>query len=135
MNDVICDYCENKAQLVKGDKIYPHRPDLYYLNFYYCDNGHEPAYVGCHKKNPNHGHDGTTPLGRLADSILRSKKSSAHQTFDPIWKEGFMSRKEAYSWLAKELNISGKDCHIGLFNEEMCDKVVSICANYWSEDW
>lgn len=118
---VICPYCGRKSVLVDGRKVYPHRPDLYSLSFYYCDAGHSAAYVGCHK--------GTTqPLGRLADVYLRAAKKEAHAAFDPIWRSGTMSRSEAYSWLAKELSIPKKRCHIGMFDLDTCLKVREICA-------
>lgn len=117
----VCPYCNTKSVLVKGDKIYPYRYDLYNLNFYYCDNGHSPAYVGCHK--------GTIkPLGRLADTELRKAKSEAHKAFDPIWRNGFMRRGDAYSWLAKVMGVSKKDCHIGMFDVDQCKKVKRLAG-------
>lgn len=118
-NTPTCPYCNRKANLVTGKTIYPHRPDLYSKNFYYCDNGHNPAYVGCHK--------GTTkPLGRLADGRLRHAKSDAHKAFDPLWKDGYMSRGRAYKWLSKCLGVDQKDCHIGMFDVSQCKKVVDV---------
>ncbi|WP_369788361.1 zinc-finger-containing protein [Rouxiella sp. WC2420] len=116
---VICDYCGNDAAFVTGRKIYPHRPDLFSLQFYQC----EPckAHVGCHKDSNG------VPLGRLANAELRAAKSKAHAAFDPIWKGRTMSRKNAYGWLATELGILAKDCHIGMFNIEMCERVVATC--------
>ena len=127
METVICDYCGQKARLVKGSLIYPKRPDLHRLNFYYCDNDHDPAYVGCHK-----GRDGRKPLGRLADAELRYWKSMAHSAFDPLWKKEshskiFKTRSNAYSWLSKALKISGDKCHIGMFDIEQCKQVAKIC--------
>lgn len=128
MISVTCDYCGASARLVDGGIVYPHRPDLNRLKFWYCDNGHSPAYVGCHKKNSRHGWTGVEPLGRLADSNLRFAKSTAHSFFDLLWKDGvFKSRKRAYKWLAQELGIKESECHIGMFNEDMCEKVVDAC--------
>ncbi|EIC84043.1 zinc-finger-containing protein [Serratia sp. M24T3] len=117
--EVVCDYCGKTAAFVTGRKIYPHRPDLSLLHFYQC----EPckAYVGCHK-----GSNGV-PLGRLANAELRAAKSKAHAAFDPIWKGRSMSRGSAYSWLAKSLGIPQQECHIGMFNIEMCEQVVIAC--------
>jgi len=134
MTCVKCDYCGGQAKLVKGKKVYPHRNDLAGLNFWYCDNGHDPAYVGCHKKNRNHGHSGIEPLGRLANAKLRNAKSMAHGAFDPLWRHGserrkFKSRKRAYNWLADQLKIDASECHIGMFNEEMCGKVMEVCLD------
>lgn len=115
---VICDYCGNPARLVAGNEMYPHRPDLYQIRAYKCTPC--DASVGCHP--------GTTkPLGRLADADLRREKMAAHAAFDPLWKSGKMKRGMAYGWLAKKLNIEKEHCHIGMFDAEMCRRVVEIC--------
>lgn len=116
---VLCHYCMAPAELVGGDVIYPHRADLANKLFYRC----EPcgAYVGCH--------DGTDkPLGRLADAELRAAKSAAHRAFDPLWRSKQMKRSEAYKWLAEQLGIEGKDCHIGMFDVETCWRAVRACG-------
>ena len=114
----ICEYCRKSAVLVNGEKIYPHRTDLYKLNFWLCEDC--GAYVGCHK--------GTiTPLGRLANAELRKAKSAAHNSFDPKWRNRSMSRDQAYDWLSRKLGIDKKDCHIGMFDVDMCNKVIEVC--------
>ena len=113
----ICTYCETPSDLVTGQKIYPHRKDLYSRSFYYCDNGHDPAYVGCHS--------GTIkPLGRLANAELRKLKSAVHSRFDRLWVEGTVTRSEAYKWLGEALGIQPKDCHIGMFDVERCNQAL-----------
>lgn len=125
MGTPICPYCNRPAELVKGKKIYPHRPDLFELNFWRC----EPcsAHVGCHRNG-----DGKQPLGRLANAELRMWKSNAHAVFDVLWKEGGMSRSQAYAKLAGALGIDKSQCHIGMFHVEQCKRVVRICAE-WRE--
>ena len=126
---VKCDYCNQLAQLVKGDVIYPHRPDLYALNFWYC----EPcgAYVGCHKYNEKQGRDGFQPLGRLANAELRAAKTKAHTLFDPLWKnKHFKSRRKAYAWLANNMQLPIEKTHIGMFTVAQCDQVIEICKKY-----
>ena len=115
---VVCPYCGQNAELVTGEVIYPHRRDLYEKKFFQC----EPcdAYVGCHPGTTN-------PLGRLADIELRSEKMRAHAAFDPIWKSGSKKRGSAYAWLAERLGIDQKDCHIGMFDVQMCQRVVEVC--------
>jgi len=120
-NKVICDYCGKEPQMVTGKRMYPHRPDLYSKFFYLC----EPceAYVGCHP--------GTNKaLGRLANKELRGWKSAAHREFDPLWRNGEMRRQEAYAWLSNELGIPGRDTHIGMFDVEMCKRVVNSCKKF-----
>jgi hypothetical protein len=120
----ICEYCGQDSVVVTGLKIYPHRPDLKHLMFYYCDYNHKPAYVGCHKGS-------IKPLGRLANAELRGFKSAAHQSFDPLWKihKIFKSRGKAYNWLASSLNIKSEAAHIGMFDVDMCKKVIAICSD------
>lgn len=117
--DITCPYCNNVAKLVNGKEIYPHRPDLYEKSFYQC----EPcgAYVGCHPGTKK-------PLGRLANSELRKAKSTVHRVFDPIWKNGEIKRYKAYQWLADKLGIDILECHIGMFNIEICKKAIDICC-------
>ena len=126
-----CPYCNKPAELVSGDVIYPHRPDLAGLNFWLC----RPcdAYVGCHRPGAwtEQGiSDGTMPLGRLANAELRRAKSQAHAAFDPLWGKGKMRRSAAYGWLSKQLGIPKQHCHIGMFDAETCAKVVALCKNF-----
>jgi hypothetical protein len=104
-----------------GVGVYPHRPDLAEKKFWVC----KPcdAYVGCHP--------GTIkPLGRLADAQLRTLKRMAHAEFDPIWKDGLITRGQAYSWLAGELGMEKSSCHIGEFSEERCIQVIKACKKF-----
>ena len=116
----ICHYCGKDSKLVTGEAIYPHRKDLYHLNFYLCSDCN--AYVGTHK--------GTLkPLGRLANAELRQAKVDAHAAFDPLWKGNrFARRKDAYSWLAKQLGIPRYACHIGEFDVATCVHVIEVCS-------
>lgn len=113
---VNCDYCQQPAQLVGGDTIYPHRPDLAHKWFYYC----APciAWVGCHPGTEK-------PLGRLANAELRRAKQDAHAAFDPLWQSGGMKRKAAYAWLAEQLGV--ERIHIGKCDLATCRRVVEIC--------
>jgi len=119
MKSIICPYCDNPATFATGKEIYPYRKDLYSKNFWRC----EPcgAYVGCHKGTDK-------PLGRLANKELRDAKIKAHSLFDPLWKEKKMSRTYAYKWLSERLNIDTNKCHIGMFDVEMCNKVIEILS-------
>lgn len=120
----LCPYCGNLSHLVNGLVIYPHRTDLEERLFYHC--APCDAYVGTHKGTK-------TPLGRLANAELRRAKQEAHASFDPIWELGKKTRHEAYAWLANELNIPTKECHIGGFDVDTCKKVVEICRKISSK--
>lgn len=121
---VDCPYCNDKdVPMVTGKEIYPHRKDLWKKKFFRC----EPckAYVGCHR-------DGR-PLGRLANRYLRRWKIKAHEVFDPLWKSGEMKRQEAYNWLAEKLGIPVEECHMGMFDSDMCKRVYVLMQpdDYW----
>lgn len=122
--EIICLYCGKPAALVTGDVVYPHRPDLSEKHFYMC----YPcaAYVGCHPGTKK-------PLGRLANAELRKAKQAAHVAFDPLWRDRKQKRKAAYTWLAKQLGIHVNDCHIGMFDVEMCRRVVEACRSQQTE--
>lgn len=114
-----CPYCGKEAEKVKGDAIYPHRKDLYHKKFFLC----VPcdAYVGCHDGK------GFKALGRLADRELRKWKQMAHTAFDPLWRRGKMtSRDAAYYWLADQMGISKREAHIGKFNVDQCKQVIEL---------
>lgn len=132
METVECPYCCSRANLESSKKIYGGRDfGLVYIcaNYPTCD-----AYVGVHK--------GTCkPLGRLADFELRRWKNKAHAAFDPLWRIGLDKklseghsrsyiRNKAYKWLADQLGMATKDCHIGMFDVDLCKAVVEICHRY-----
>ena len=116
-----CSYCNQEAEKVTGEAIYPHRPDLYDKSFFQC----KPcdAYVGTHQNSGK-------SLGRLANAELREKKKRAHAVFDPIWRSKERTRSQAYKWLGREMGLTRSQCHIGMFDEKQCDHVVHICERY-----
>lgn len=128
MSDLSCSYCGDPARLVFGTEIYPHRADLWMKLFWHC----APcgAWVGCHQ-----GTD--TPLGRLANAELRGAKQRAHAAFDPLWQRKQLrdgcsknaARGAGYAWLAKQLGVEPKDCHIGMFDVQQCLRVVEVCRS------
>lgn len=114
---VVCGYCDREAKRVGADKIYKNRPDLLGRWFWKCDPC--DAYVGCHPGTDR-------PLGVLSNKRLRHAKQRVHRALDPLWKSGAMKRKEAYAMLAKALNISAPNCHIGMFDYETCVKAWTL---------
>jgi hypothetical protein len=123
---VECPYCPGQnAESVGGLDIYPRRPDLAHKRFWRCPCC--KARVGCHPPaNSARGGigDGTVPLGRLANKELRDVKQLAHAAFDPLFRNGSMRRAEAYAWLAKTLNMTADECHLGHFDVRDCWRVI-----------
>lgn len=120
----ICPYCGNEPKYVDSEVIYGKS----YGMVYYCEDC--DAYVGVHK-------DSNKPLGRLANSELREAKKKAHFYFDQLWRraidEGrkkYIARNAAYKWLSTELGTPLTYTHIGMFDINLCDKVVKLCLPY-----
>ena len=121
---VICPYCDQKAELVQGYVLYPHRQDLFDKKFYFCRQC--SAYVGCHPGTQE-------PLGTLANAELRSIRSQVHKVFDLIWKSRKKTRRQAYQWLADKLKIKNENCHIALFDIDMCEKAIEFIEQFTSK--
>lgn len=119
--NVICPYCQRDAELVTGDDVYPGRPDLHDRRFWVCTPC--DARVGCHRTG-----DGTVPMGRLADDELRRARVAAHLAFDSMWRSERFGRDQGYRWLAGQLGIDTKACHIAMMDVETCRRVVEVCA-------
>lgn len=85
------------------------------------------AYVGVHKNTDR-------ALGRLANKELREAKKLAHRHFDSLWKRAVdkgRSKKEArgaaYQWLSDQLGTPKEYTHIGMFDIDLCKRVVEVC--------
>lgn len=124
--DPVCVECGTLAtEVVGGLAIYPHRPDLYNLRFLRCTCG---AYVGFHK-----GTD--IPLGRPGGAETNRARHAAHRAFDPLWqrkiaKDGCTkteARGAGYAWLAEQLGIDPRLCHIGMMDRATALRVVEVC--------
>ena len=129
-----CPYCGGKAHLRDASSMYHNFK--YNGKMYVCENFPKcDSYVGCH---PNT----TKPLGRMANKKLRTMKSKAHCYFDPLWKNRVFARNKslsynrtkAYQWLAHQLDLPESKCHIGLFDVDMCQKVIQICKRKQVEE-
>lgn len=93
------------AELVTGDVIYPHRPDLKDKMFYRCP--HCGGYVGCHPHTIN-------PLGVIPTEEIRKGRLYVHNIIDPLWKKKLIKRGEIYRRLSEAV---GHTYH----NGECCD--------------
>lgn len=116
----LCAECGSAAVLTDGRTIYSHRPDLHHKRYWLCRCG---AYCGCHP-------GGDEPLGTPAGPDTRRARSAAHAAFDPLWRDGTMTRGEAYAWLASELGIDRKRCHVGMMSAVDARRVVAAVRAY-----
>ena len=96
---IYCVACasEVNARLTRGEEIYPHRPYLFNLPFWRCDNCNN--YVGCHHKTRTP----TKPLGVIPNEEIRAARRYIHALIDPVWMYGKMGRRQVYSKLSNYL--------------------------------
>jgi ssDNA-binding Zn-finger/Zn-ribbon topoisomerase 1 len=132
---VICQYCGANGKLESSLRIY--RQDYGYVwiceNYPSCD-----AYVGCHENTKS-------PKGWMANEELRTYRKETHRLFDALWKEKIKRQKpkrskergkirgDAYKWLATNLEIDVKYCHIAMFDIDMCKAAIEICEPYFEK--
>lgn len=128
----VCPYCEQPAQLVTGETVYAHRPDLAHKYFWLC----APcgAYVG--------SHPGTRrPLGTPAKRDLRRAHERLHnEVINPLWLSApdcgeyefaqgderarkrihRSAQPRVYRFLAHKLGLPEAGTHVGMFTLEQC---------------
>lgn len=113
---MICPYCGGKARLVDSMTVYNND----YGSMWVCENYPEcNAVVGCHP-------DTVMPLGTLANLELREMRQKVHKLLDPRWMSRRFGRSSTYAYLARKMGIERKDCHIGMFNIEMCKRALEV---------
>lgn len=93
--------------------------------FYGCTR--YPECKGSHGAHPN-----GAPLGTPADERTKGARIHAHEAFDLLWKVHGMTRHQAYAWLAREMGITRKECHIANFTVVQCLQVEAIITRYES---
>jgi hypothetical protein len=111
-------FCENKV-LYHG-KNYGKWPWCWYCN----DCG---AAVGCHSNT-------RLPLGTMTDAKTRLLRRLAHDAFDPLWRDRYMKRSQAYGWLARQLNITTENCHISQMSREQLKLVIELSKKHIAEN-
>jgi hypothetical protein len=111
-----CPYCGKEAKWCENKEIYGKNYGKSYMCYYCKDCG---AYVGCHNNTEK-------ALGTMANKELRDWRIKAHEAFDKLWKDGFVTRDEAYKILDKEF---GKEVHIGEADIETCQRIMNLLNN------
>lgn len=111
-----CPYCGSTVVYRSADGIYHEnkKGTMLYVcsNFPECD-----AYVRVHA--------GTNiPVGSLANHELRSLRRTAHHYFDQLYISGYMSKQDAYQWLADIVCAPLSEAHIGHLGEYYCKLVI-----------
>lgn len=117
-----CPYCGSPVVLRSADGIYKDnsRGEMLYVCSHYpeCD-----VYVRADPKTKE-------PMGTLANPQLRALRTATHRQFDKLFKQGYMTRKEAYMWLSHVIDAPQKETHIGKLSEYYCNVVMRESAKF-----
>lgn len=111
-----CPYCGSSVVYRSADGIY--RSNAKGTMLYVCSNYPEcDAYVRVHA--------GTNiPVGSMANQELRTLRRKAHHYFDQLYRSGYMSKQDAYQWLAALIMVPLSEAHIGYLGEYYCKQVI-----------
>lgn len=101
-----------------------------YLDAPICPVCGRPANQTITQYGVRHDHCGLWSWGGkpLVDEATHNARKVAHAAFDPVWKGGLLSRRDAYRQLAVALGIPVKECHISLMDEERARRVPEVAA-------
>lgn len=110
--NVLCPYCGCEAEFVDSARVYRGKSYGMIYDCRPCD-----AYVGVHKGTDK-------PLGTLANRELRQMRMRAHAAFDPMWKRGTMSRRDAYGWMQRTFGMTAEQAHISRFGVAECERLL-----------
>lgn len=58
--------------------------------------------------------------------MTHTARQKAHKHFDEIWKEGYLTRTQAYRALSGFMGLTSEECHIKLFNVDQCKQVIKF---------
>ncbi len=60
------------------------------------------------------------------ENKVRDVRHKTHQVFDNLWQSKAVSRNTAYAWLACQLRIKRRHCHIKFFTMHTCYQVIDL---------
>ncbi len=60
----------------------------------------------------------------MANHELRTLRRTAHHYFDQLYESGYMSKQDAYQWLADLIMAPLSEAHIGHLGEYYCKQVI-----------
>lgn len=67
------------------------------------------------------------PMGIPANKETKLARIQAHKVFDVIWKDELVkSRRAAYSWMGTRMGLNKMQCHISMFDKDMCEKLIAL---------
>lgn len=113
--DFDCPMCDGKLK-----RKYSRQYDRY---FYGCRNWVKTkcnGSIGCHP-------DGS-PLGIPTSQEGKDWRKKAHASFDTLWKEGELTRQEAYWWMREHSGVGVG--HIGEMSQVQCKELIDAVDNF-----
>lgn len=113
-----CRYCGAPIVRRSADGIYRRNHD--HVKLYVC--ARYPACDAYVRIDPLSGR----PVGTLANARLRAMRRKAHESFDQLYRTGYMSKNDAYFWLAVNLCVPKARAHIGYLDEYYCEQVIQL---------
>ncbi len=58
-------------------------------------------------------------------------RQQARRSFDRIWRQGYTSRSQAYTWLGRQLRIDRLDAHMGrMMDYQSLEDVIEVSDKY-----
>jgi hypothetical protein len=103
--------------------------DSKYGKFYGCSTW---RLTGCKGSTSAHQKTGA-PMGIPARAATKAARTRAHRAFDVLWTGGRMTRKKAYAWMQKIMNLSKRDAHIANFTLEQCEYLIAEVERLYPE--
>ena len=94
-----------------------------------CNNTHEAHQQDVIYEDEGIPHREGDPLGIPSSRLCKMFRLHVHSLFDPLWKNGKMSRNEAYHFLANNLGLKREDAHIATFSIRQCIASIRFLRN------
>lgn len=80
-------------------------------------------WTGCGGSHSAHQSTGK-PMGVPAKQEVKEARKAAHRAFDELWTTGRMSRKQAYAWMQKVMQMTKREAHIARFDLAQCARLI-----------
>jgi uncharacterized Zn finger protein (UPF0148 family) len=111
MTNIACPECAAPLILKQGK----------HGTFYGCSRWRWTGCTGTHSAHQGSG----KPMGVPAKQEVKAARHKAHTAFDALWMTGQMSRKRAYEWMQKIMNLTKRDSHIAKFDLAQCERLIT----------
>ena len=118
----LCPYCDSPTLQVTGDEIYGQGRGYGHIKMFKCP-GTCDAYSGSKLE-----YGVRVSMGSLANKQLRELRKKCHKLFDAQWKgkpNEKLARRKCYVWLQGFTDLPEELAHIGMFNVEQCETLIS----------